>query len=669
MSTLALRWKRFKQRLQRCLLCQPSRADVVEAISLPSVALPALHQPPSSAAAPALPDDEEPIAFVPTSAVPATSPISSEPSHSPPLPPTEPHPPVGSTCTSDSPQPVGCDVSSELPPLSDDINQTTATASGVDLPRPTSLNEPTSVGPSSPSPTSRDHALAAIEAARQYASTLPTIKLQVDQFKPWGKAVMDALDLVQGLHPVVQGLAHVFKIALQFEMRRQDNDRRVLVVKISMIEMVDGGRLNTRLQVIVDQASRNIRECSEACEAYVGLKYFAKFLDGARWEATFADYMAHFAQRREELTFALAIRNAKAIDRVGDAVVASGEVLSHSLQMLHLLRQVHSPEERQLIRFVDERGGSQRFIQSEAAFAELQAKAEELSGSRKRADDQTTQERTAALLLDVRAAVKTDISELLRAHHDEFVRSLRNIDAAIQRELPPSYTHSLTSSADALEPETLHSSENHSVPSEKITPIPTTSTPASAEVSPAVSSGVDVRARLTPWVEQGVAISRSLQSKVPDVVSSTSPLSEYRSLAQLEKLYASISIDLSDNDIHDRLPHFPSLPSAPTLRLRVPSIALPQFNNVGIAASSAFYATVDAAKHASAGLSTPEPPFVRQRANSMPGAWSTQVEEDDCSGRRYPVQSEPRDDDSSGDATANSSLGRSYTRHGMPGKF
>lgn len=189
----------------------------------------------------------------------------------------------------------------------------------------------------------REDALAAVAAARQFAGTLPTIELQVDQFREWGHVVSTALDAVGGLHPIIQGahtlravgpeslmrygegVAHVFKIAMQFELRRKENDRRVLVVKIAMIEMVDGerdmcapspasdvrpkrcwselpaspgsrpltrripsimniddpqslslgGPLNGRLRTIITQASTNIRDCSEACDTYINLKYLS----------------------------------------------------------------------------------------------------------------------------------------------------------------------------------------------------------------------------------------------------------------------------------------------------------------------------------------------------------------------------------------------------------
>lgn len=174
--------------------------------------------------------------------------------------------------------------------------------------------------------------------------------------------------------------------------------------------------------------------------------------------------MAQFSQRRAELTVALSVRNANAINRVGDAVAASGAVLHQGVEMLHLLRQVQSPQERQLMQFVNEHGGASSFLADEGvgafvysarpdsdcfqAFSALQERAIELGGVKQQP---ATEEMQHALLQSIRDTMRTDIGQLLKEHHDEFSRNFERLDATLQRE------------ADAPHSTVAHSAVRHRV--------------------------------------------------------------------------------------------------------------------------------------------------------------------------------------------------------------
>lgn len=131
------------------------------------------------------------------------------------------------------------------------------------------------------------------------------------------------------------------------------------------------------MRTALQKTEKDIRDCCAMCEKYthkrfigawqwtdklvVWLTFAVKLFDGARWEARLAAFDAIFKERRDELSSALHSNVAHGVDtlkRTTSKVQAQTQVTSQNTAMLLLFKQLESPKERELLRFIEERGGA-----------------------------------------------------------------------------------------------------------------------------------------------------------------------------------------------------------------------------------------------------------------------------------------------------------------------
>jgi hypothetical protein len=93
-----------------------------------------------------------------------------------------------------------------------------------------------------------------------------------------------------------------------------------------------------------------------------------KLFDGSRWEGRLAAFSDTFSKRKDEFSFALSIHTAQGVDNVQQTLFgleASVKTGSDSVAMLVLFRQLDSPKERELHKWIANKGGQEAVTENE----------------------------------------------------------------------------------------------------------------------------------------------------------------------------------------------------------------------------------------------------------------------------------------------------------------
>ncbi|KAJ7887405.1 hypothetical protein B0H13DRAFT_1888811 [Mycena leptocephala] len=248
----------------------------------------------------------------------------------------------------------------------------------------------------------------------------------VSKFEENSGVIMKGLDAVQQLHPFVGLVVSAFQAAIQLELTRRENDRKTMALKADMMNMMaillehkldpEGTTLEERMRRIVRDAERDIRDCSATCETYVEKKFVVRLFDGLRWEARLAVFSDAFAKRKAEFFLALSIHTAQGVHGVQhslvdiEAIVKSG---SDSAAMLLLFHELESPAERELRKWITDKGGPNTL------FNELQSKMKDIKGA---LPNTCKDEVTQTTMLRVHEEMQRDIDHSLARDRQQFDR-------------------------------------------------------------------------------------------------------------------------------------------------------------------------------------------------------------------------------------------------------
>ncbi|KAJ6608423.1 hypothetical protein B0H10DRAFT_1815766 [Mycena sp. CBHHK59/15] len=149
-----------------------------------------------------------------------------------------------------------------------------------------------------------------------------------------------------------------FKSVLSLELKKRDNDRKVMALLTEMKKMLwvlielrrllpqptysdiivlviatAGGRLQTLLQEIATE----IGECGTICKAYVNENRLVKRIRSSKYQGELADFSSKFQQRTEDIKLALGIHTARSTDEINTSighVLTNVETMGHKLEMI-----------------------------------------------------------------------------------------------------------------------------------------------------------------------------------------------------------------------------------------------------------------------------------------------------------------------------------------------
>ncbi|KAF9220899.1 hypothetical protein BS17DRAFT_820097 [Gyrodon lividus] len=215
------------------------------------------------------------------------------------------------------------------------------------------------------------------------------LKAAEDSIRTFGessKVIMKILDEVAKVHPFVGVAVLAFKAVVTLELKRRDNDKKVIALKVEMKDMMsillrlryvrdpkqlfpDGTTLEGRMQQLMKDIADDITNCGNICDAYTKKSLVAKVFKGPVWETRLADFADTFVRRRQEIELALSIHTTLGVDSANHALsdLQDGLRSVHDkLDMLLMFKKLETPAAKEIAKFVAEtKGGQAAFMEND----------------------------------------------------------------------------------------------------------------------------------------------------------------------------------------------------------------------------------------------------------------------------------------------------------------
>ncbi|KAH9856043.1 hypothetical protein C2E23DRAFT_948603 [Lenzites betulinus] len=140
-----------------------------------------------------------------------------------------------------------------------------------------------------------------------------------------------ALDAVAQIHPFLAIAVGAFKVVVELEAKRRDNDKKVNLLFLEMRNMMatllqlqdvrtehvarDGLSIGSRLDALIKKTAEDIKACANACDAYARKRLLVKVFKAPSWDGTLKEYIQLFGDRKGEFSFAIAVHTGLGLDR------------------------------------------------------------------------------------------------------------------------------------------------------------------------------------------------------------------------------------------------------------------------------------------------------------------------------------------------------------------
>ncbi|KAF7366517.1 hypothetical protein MSAN_00909000 [Mycena sanguinolenta] len=220
---------------------------------------------------------------------------------------------------------------------------------------------------------------------------MEVIEERLNTFTEGMPVLMNALDEVAKLHPFIGVAVMAFKAVWALEQKRRENDQKILALHMEMKDMMailtqlknvkdveeiapDGSTIKGRMQELAKGTANDIKACANACDTYCKKKLVVKVLKGPIWEGKLAKFAGTFTKRRADFEFALTIHTAVGVDTANRTINAvdktTQEINDKMDMMLKLFSQFVTPEQKEMARLIEQRGG-QVVLNDDKALKEL----------------------------------------------------------------------------------------------------------------------------------------------------------------------------------------------------------------------------------------------------------------------------------------------------------
>ncbi|KAF9050511.1 hypothetical protein BJ165DRAFT_1525732 [Panaeolus papilionaceus] len=213
-------------------------------------------------------------------------------------------------------------------------------------------------------------------------------------FTDGAQIVSKGLQALGQLHPFIGVAVGAFVLVITLDLARRDNNRKVIVVKLQMQELAvaffelrhyrssgergkDGITIAERLQGLMVTIADDVKRCGSACDAYVKKGFLAKTIKSTIYENRLAEFAEIFTEHRRKLELAFALHASVGIDSANEKLdhhTHHLRTIEKKLDMIAVFRQVETPREREVQKFITEHGGVKACLNSDELLEELVAK-------------------------------------------------------------------------------------------------------------------------------------------------------------------------------------------------------------------------------------------------------------------------------------------------------
>ncbi|KAK0239406.1 hypothetical protein EDD85DRAFT_766418 [Armillaria nabsnona] len=252
------------------------------------------------------------------------------------------------------------------------------------------------------------------------------IQSQLSGWKAVSSTLVAALDELQKIHPFISVAVLPFKAALHLELKRRENDTKIIALHFMMKEMMetlfmcpnsrsslenisvgDFENLSAYLTKTAEKFGRDITDYANAVDVYYSRKLFSRILRSQSYESDLAAYGDRFENNKQELQLRLTVRTNLKLNQVTDL-----------LSVMMLFNLVRSPKERELMELIDKEGGASKVMQDPVLLQKIIKGSE--NNNRDRGALQAEEDQKLVSL--VQAEIHQDIQNLVKANETAFIR-------------------------------------------------------------------------------------------------------------------------------------------------------------------------------------------------------------------------------------------------------
>ncbi|KAF9000403.1 hypothetical protein BDQ17DRAFT_1327703 [Cyathus striatus] len=231
--------------------------------------------------------------------------------------------------------------------------------------------------------------LASIQIGHQ------SVEQAITGFAESTKIGIQVMDELSKLHPFIAGPVLAFKLIINLDMKRRDNDKKVAAMKVQIQDLIcvltdiyhisksmpdEYAKASGRLQELAGLIEQDIRRCGSDCEVYVNKSVLRKFIKSPIYEARFSEHARHFITHRNALQSILTTHTA------GRAEDTNRKLDSQRIQLIdiqdqikELFKRLDTPKEKVIRKIIEDAGGAGACLSNDFVLRELVVKSEDES--------------------------------------------------------------------------------------------------------------------------------------------------------------------------------------------------------------------------------------------------------------------------------------------------
>ncbi|KAH8823592.1 hypothetical protein DL96DRAFT_280950 [Flagelloscypha sp. PMI_526] len=256
----------------------------------------------------------------------------------------------------------------------------------------------------------------------------------ISGFTDVAKTVITGLDALANLHPFVGVAVQAFKMVIQFDLQRRDNNKKVFVVKLQMQDMVtvlfelrtirdpkdkgpDGITIEGRMQALVTNIANAIKEGGSAIDVYLGKGLISKTFKAMKYKTMLSDLAGKFEKFKEDIKFALQMHTAHGVDNANRKLDNQTQTLAALEAKLDMfMDKLDTARERDMKQFVASHDGPEAVLEDPRVLKALIQKSGEgigavTGGKLSKSEEDDLQKAKAVLTQDLQESIKEELEK------------------------------------------------------------------------------------------------------------------------------------------------------------------------------------------------------------------------------------------------------------------
>ncbi|KAH8987709.1 hypothetical protein EDB83DRAFT_2535566 [Lactarius deliciosus] len=217
--------------------------------------------------------------------------------------------------------------------------------------------------------------ITAADSAIGQTELVEAIEGRIDHFFEGMSIFMNALDVVADLHPFIGGTSVLLHVRTHVA-----TERKIIALYAEMKDM-----MGVLLLLQDVQNDKLAAPDGRSIEDRLKKKLLAKVLLGQVWDKKLLSFVTLFSTRRQEFEFELSIHTSQGVDKanvkldnLGDTTKALDKKKDN---MMAMFRQLVSPEQRRILKMVDEYGGVKAIRNDDKTLLSLEEMASKASSA------------------------------------------------------------------------------------------------------------------------------------------------------------------------------------------------------------------------------------------------------------------------------------------------